>query len=483
MPERKALGLGSSMPPLPIVLQNNVVDRVVDALHKQQPELQVPAEVVRATSEQYRLLGTRVRVGSLSATDSCERRAAVLLEFCARKITGRRLLSWSVLGAAVHVKNPASLQQFQDIVLNYLHQPSAGTQRRAAAEKSTAAKEGCQVSLRTRNHLVNYKDCKINKAAVSSNTLVARYEPKILPELVIRLAGHLVDPHGIQKLTVQLLQGIHAYYDNPEAGANCSVVERRGHLYDLQRYAAAYEAASLYQVVTTMGNLGGDVDSSAAMLTANNNKKSKKKGDCRKTKDEAFHAEDEDMMPLYEQPQQQQEQQQLHHLRPLELSDLVDASTEFTYLELKQVLPRVQELGREILEANQKQQRFEDSKQHATESRKRQPQRQASNHPHTQNDDDRPSIHELKTIAAPGTEHRSSRNRIGDDFIVPARPTFTEWKTQIISAARHQACGMLHGADDGDNVPIMTDREATALAADHVLRKYGLLPAISSSAM
>lgn len=458
------------MPPNYIL--QNVVERVAEALHKQQPDLQIPAAVIRAASEQYRRLETRVRVGSLPHGDSQERRAVVLLEACARHGTGQRLLSWPVLGAAVHVKTTSSLPQLQHVLLNFLQPASAGRQPAAQQVGSSAEVVGGTTaarSRRVRNHVVNYKEDQRGAAAAAP-----LYVPKVLPALVIRLAGHLVDPHGTQKLAAQLLNDIHSYYCQDHYGTISSAADRRGHLYDLQRYAPAYEAAALYHIATTVGNTSSGAASGAPRV----GKKAAKKV---KTKDEALHPDDDDETGANndDNDDQQRQQQDLSEqpLRGLQLADLMDASTEFTYLEVKQVLPRVRELARKVRRDPKKERdgTARAAAQAVAGLLQRQPW-QLADPPPVKRHGAAPARAAAHSVAdASGRAARCSRD---DDALPnhaaaappPPPPSFADWKVNILSAARDQA--RRDRTAPGDD---LSDRQALASAADAVLRKYGLL--------
>lgn len=421
----------------PSILQN-VVEQVVSKLQTQHPGLQIPSSVIRQAAEKHRLLNTRVRVGSLPG-DSSEKRAAVLLEWTMRKETGQRVLSWKMLSAAVHVKKTAALQQLQHVLLNYLLQQQQPIL--SAAQKISTVNNKSR-SLRNRNHAVNYKDSQVvsAKKQVATATLIV-YKPKILQELVIRLAGHLVDPHGVQKQVIGLLEAIHGYYDTSPSSAT----ERRGHLYDLQRYAAAYEAAALFHIVSTT-TARSSKSRAERVTTINPKPKTKERWSTRN--DEALNNSDEEEdgigpdEPVHEATQS---------FRPLQLNDLVEASTDFTYLELKQVLPRVQELAEKIAANQAKKERSRDVL-----------------------NDNPPSSKKQKTTASSATS--IDANAILDSALLSSSNSdttkddtgysFDEWKEQVLSNVREEA--------RENCTTVISDEEATKLAADNVLRKYDL---------
>jgi hypothetical protein len=269
---------------------HNVVERVAEALKQQQPSIEVPKEIICAASEKYRMLAIHVRVGSIklqpaSQKDTSDRRAAALLELCTRQYhlnddyCGNKKnqalpphIPWSSLAAAVHAKSHHPIQQLQHILINFLQPNFTESIKKRPIQGVFSIDNGAAFersrSLRRRVHTTSYKDADVtltlNRTTGSSVRCSAsevKYAPKILHELVIRLAGFLDDPHGIQMKTSQLLGDIYSYYENgnnydakgddTDTTRYSDTAERRGHLYDLQRYASAYEAAALYYVATT----------------------------------------------------------------------------------------------------------------------------------------------------------------------------------------------------------------------------------------
>jgi hypothetical protein len=513
------------MPSTGIITQN-VVERVVNALRDQQPGLHISAEVIRKASEQYRLLETRMRVGSIklqpaSQKDSAERRAAALLEYCSRqqRLLGScdgnvpsRPLSWSALAAAVHAKTPSPLQQLQHILISFL-QPvllvKEATKNQEKSKESDGRRTGNGASdvrsLRQRIHTINYKynivasccDKGVASATTSYSTSGSKYVPRILPELVIRLTGHLVDPHGTQKLVCQLLHEIHTYYDHPlnsgssggNDGLHCynNAAERRGHLYDLQRYAAAYEAAALYHVATTITNKNVEkYDGSMACAVAGGSKllKTKTKKSIRKSKDEALNPDDD----LVENNSNAEEDNDIslyakdsHVFRTLQIDDLANACAEFTYLEIKQVLPRVQTLAKKIGErANRSPKSLScDVPPEKKQSRSRAASLQVADHGRAlkkqkQCKDSDVDVDQMESLNFP------EANRQKDSDASEFQPSFVEWKEHVLSAAKANANFQFHNLRNSCDAEFSGKHDepndlVIAWLADAILRKYEIV--------
>jgi hypothetical protein len=480
------------------VRSQNVVERVAEALKQQQPCIDLPVAVIRAASEKYRLLELQVRVGSIqlqpaSQKDTSERRAAALLEYCTRQheLKDDRTplqLPWPALAAAVRTKSHQPIQQLQHILVNFL-QPTtlsktAGRKRPNQVGNSSQNNTGLDIgrTLRHRMHSISYKDGIVassghtkvtNGTFVPSGASEIKYTPKILPELVIRLTGYLYDPHGVQTQTTQLLAGIHAYYENDhhflevhqadhaddDPSRYTNTAERRGHLYDLQRYAAAYEAAALYHVATWNYHNHHDNTHEGAEHGKKGNKRPKQ-GPARKGKDEALNLDDEDGDEI--DPDEGETFDAYCDAKSgkssggLQIDDLMEASNEYTYLEIMQVLPRVQALAKKL-------KRF-DKISLTNNGRKR-----TKAHPKVRNDPNQTPRETVKTFV--NVEHEDSRsvNEATFKSYFDAEPVvpFSLWKQGILSQVKRHA----QTAN-----PHVSDEMAMAISAKAVLQKYGISP-------
>jgi hypothetical protein len=528
----------------------------------------IPQWIVRKASEQYRILATRVPVGSInenrtssgSSIDSAERRAAALLEYCARHATPppppsksntktlptpttttttQHLLSWSLLGAAIHVTKTSTLSQLQHQLVHFMSPTTtAATTKTSITNNPCSSNRGGEKrkSLRTRP-LVHYQtssSCATTAPwSSSSSSAVAAPEPHLLPTLVIRLSGHLLDPHRVLRQARQLWMDLHSYYDHHHPHASSSsnnnnnnttvnANERRGHLYDLHRYATAYQAAILYHVAVvsadksssnTVGRGGGGCGANGSggsscgrpappphkKVKATNRKFSK-------WNDEALHPDDGSGRTFIHHHDDDNDDESERATastmttttvqRPLQLADLVEASTEFTYLELKQVLPRVQELASAIQVkghdrgGRQQRQKPGDAAAQKQSSRKsgvtnrvadsHNTQRLGAKHP----SDSAPAAATLTTNPSDANESpgrtspnpqrfRDAKGRSNRDggidpnhsWVSPSL-SFYDLKKELLTSARNQARQI---------DATLTDNEAMACAADAILRKHGIL--------
>lgn len=274
----------------PFILQN-VVAQVASKL-----SIDIGPEIVSEANERLRVLDTRVTTGKLSKSDRREVRAAVLLEYVAREKLGHRI-SWKDLAKACGTA-PSNLETLHRMIGNYL-QPNQQRKKvpRRPLAKQTSNSNPVKVDIRGSDSANSRKRPRRNS---NSGMLSREHETpssNVLVDLAIRLASFVPDPHGCANQARELLADIQKY-----AKETFSVHERRGFLYEMQRYGPAYHAAAFYHVATkgstrSNGSLGKDSSRAA-----------------------------------------------------LGVRDLVDASNEFTYLEVMQVLPHVTELAAKVEE-------------------------------------------------------------------------------------------------------------------------------------
>lgn len=476
----------------------NVVERVAQALKQQQPSIVLPEAVICAASEKYRLLAIQVRVGSIqlqpaSQKDTSERRAAALLEYCARqhqpkdngdgnrKNQGMSLqLPWPALASAVQTKSHQTIQQLQHILINFLQPTSLSrpvirkrSNQDDASSQNNVGLESSR-SLRQRMHSISYKEGSVvsskQAASAQGSAFEVKYTPRILHELVIRLTGHLDDPHGIQTQTCQLLRDIYAYYesdnhydakvDDTDASRYSSSVERRGHLYDLQRYAAAYEAAALYHIATS--SYQNNQDSTLEVKQIAKGSKGQRKEQARKGKDEALNHEDDDVVDINE-----NDDEALHSSknrkfpRGLQIDDLMDASNEYTYLEIMQVLPRVQALAKKLKGSDNTTLSNTRKRKHSSKPSSKVP------------TDQKRKLGGDASTTSTNMENEDSINKNEQECkqYSDSQPvtSFLMWKEGVLTAAVEQA---RHEA-----LPMTISKEAAiTIAANAILQKYAILP-------
>ena len=185
----------------PRILQS-VVEKVA-------AKLEIELDSLEQVENDFRISKTRVAIGGLPQ-DSLDNRAAVLLQ-------SHKRIPWKQVAKAVGV-GTVKLQKLQNALRNYLlSAPTDTGPRTVGTQPSTAAKRR---GTRHREPL---------------------YNPQNISVICFRLAGFLADPGGTEQRARQLLARIHAYRP-PSSDAE----QFRAYRYDLQRYAAAFEAAAVY---------------------------------------------------------------------------------------------------------------------------------------------------------------------------------------------------------------------------------------------
>jgi hypothetical protein len=544
---------------MPPTILNDAVQQVVDKLSRLNGGHnihRIPEPLLDRAREQVRILQTRVALGKLGRHDRPERRAAIVLEYVVRQSqssssnsggsgsgstsaagsisTGTApvtRLSMPDLAKAVGIKL-THLQELHKMVGNYL-QPAQQQQRQrqinrpatsrlqssipasrlvgrgapgatTTDEDTTIAAPNSQLekSRRLRSTMTQSASASSNASSANANHSNSR-----IPDLAIRLAAFVVDPHGFGRQAELLLAAIERHISS----AQTAVHERRGNLYDLQRYRTAYEAACFYHVVTTRGQQqqpGGGGGAAVSKVSA------RRKSDKHNHEDHNnINADDGD---------------DAKHQRPLQVADLVEASNDFTYLELKQVLPNVVQLAGRIEQEKVQQQKLQKEKQQQSQStssrnstkksattmtaaskRKQAPDSNATSTT-TSAAKKQAMIKEMTRQKDDHFHAEYDNNRYDDSGMILEESvvdtdvvTFAEWKEQMLSQAIHQAKQDIRietsatatsttttvdgnddvdaskdiAIDDDDNDDDNTIAYDTALerAADTVLLKYGLL--------
>jgi hypothetical protein len=510
---------------MPPTILNDAVQQVVDKLSRLNDNIHIPEPLAARAREQVRILQTRVAVGKLGPHDRPEVRAAIVLEYVVRQsqssnsngsgstAAGATItrLSLPDLARAVGIK-VTHLQELHKMVGNYLQpaqqqrkRPTTALQSstesrltgRATATTTIAAPNSqLEKSRRLRSTMTQSANASSDPNNSSNTTLNSR-----IPDLAIRLAAHVVDPHGFSRQAETLLAAIEHHISS----AQTAVHERRGNLYDLQRYRTAYEAACFYHVATTRGQQqgGGGVSKVSARRKGNNHEDN--------NNNNADDGED-------------------GRQRPLEIADLVEASNDFTYLELKQVLPHVVQLAERIEQEKAQQQKVQQQRLQKEKEKQQKESTSSSNptrkmHPSLRRETATTTTSKRKqapdssatstaTAKKQAIEEMTRRDdqghaeydnnhynengmlleeSVNDNDVV----TFAEWKEQMLSQAIHQAKQDIRtentataatAVDDNDDVDVSNDIDVgddnhdtisyeTALerAADTVLQKYGLL--------
>jgi hypothetical protein len=418
------------MPP-PAILQNPV-----EQISRKLTQHAIPNAVILKTAETARILETRVKTGKLDKMDRKETRAAVLLELVYRQETKKRL-PWKDLASAVGMK-VANLEQLQLKINNYLQTPSRPGAGRTTASSSSTLRHGggTLAALRAQQHHQQLQGPPSRKRPLAPTTRrSARVAPtgtirtttnpenhRRLEALAIRLSVHLMDLHGSCKKARQLLLDIQDYVDhNPQFSAS----DRRGMQYDLRRYEAAYEAAALYYVTCP----------ASSGKTAS---KSRRARDDTNDEDRAQSA--------------------------MTLDDLADASTEFSFLELKQVLPNVLDMGDKIAAKTKDALSSFQAKRPRTDVAS---QRQPDAAQNTKDDEDDNLVPEMEDLPDES------------QVLKEAVAAFPEWRENVLSQALERARKSLvedAAGDEESPKSALSNSELLARAADDIIRKHGLLP-------
>lgn len=377
----------------------------VEILAAQLTSLHIPKEAIRKAAEHVRILETRVKTGSLGKTDRPNTRAAVLLELAYRQITKSRL-PWELLASAVHAK-VLQLEQLQQSLNNYLQEPSSTRTTLVSNQPITEVPRN-HVAHSNNNNNNNMEQRLSSQVQAIRKQIAGQKRPLHLGEFrqsievdARRRSSRTKTPEADSQrmedlaIRVQILDSSQAWKrakqffdDMTKTVANdpsLSESDRRGQLYDFVRYGPAYEAAALFCVAD------GDV----------------------------------------------------------QLEDLVKASTEFTRLELKQVLPFVKDAYQKL--------------KHQNKTRKKNVARDV--------DGARNNVMEVDTCIQidQDLEEQEKARELEEE----AR--FVKWRQLQLETAMEQARIRMSDDPTMASTTCYSDSEVLAFAADEILCKYGLL--------
>lgn len=328
-----------------------------------------PPPLVKRSLELYRVLETRVKVGTLGRHDKCQARAACVLHHVQRT-TQQRTQSqsqspwtWRELASASAVKDASHLEQLYRQVCNFLqprnlqvnrHQPPAGQASGRGGEYRGLV--GTTPSLlincgSSRTSMLGGSKATLAASEGNGNGATSGIRPRrsvvsesdqpptpLLSDLAIRLAGHEggvgADPFGSSRRASELLARLYRRCSSSSSssssstkgvGVAMSAAERRGLLYDLRRNWCAYQAAAFYCCCCAAAEGGGK-----------SKKRSSKVSRKRKNEEDDDLANDDDGSNI--------EGGGGPPAARLELQDVFEAAqNSFTFLELKECLPMVQQ--------------------------------------------------------------------------------------------------------------------------------------------
>lgn len=504
------------MPLRPAILRDPV-DQVAAKLSSpnSQSNIVLSSWVLQQAKERFRILETRVANGKLGKLDRPENRAAVLIAhyYAARdnKASGNCpppndsataskkefKMRWKDIAAAVGTK-PSNLERLDMIISNYLQQPSQTLNKRKTDTPSSSSLIGAN-KRQTRSSLIatsanstfqSASTIPHESLATSLNTVTQGYHPNPtsvaggcshLADLVIRLAAKIPDPHHAVKRARNLLHDITHYIQtqtNPH--------DRRGYLYDLRRFAAAYEAACLYVVVTkNHSKTKNQGKPRQSQLKSTNSRKRSREAAVVADKDDD-EIDDPDAL------------RNANNATLITLHDLADASSEFTYLELYQVLPEVNKLADQAEEAKQQQHKVKATTAKCTDGSKLPAAHKAgdSTSQTVQKADAETNNRVSKkrkavfladsSLVTKNMEVRSRNDNTNDDGVMSDEQTdsdspsflFDRWRQEVLSNAIFKAKEAKLTSPKDDNAEggsEVADELALAWAADDILRKHGLL--------
>lgn len=367
----------------------------VEMLAKKLTSVHIPKEAIRKAAENARILETRVRTGNLGKIDRPNTRAAVLLEIAYRQET-KSHLPWQILASAVNVK-VLQLEQLQQSLNNYLQAPSI----RGTLHDPIETLQRPAAAARMEQRLSTQVQAIQKQIAGHKRPLNLEHFRQTIEDDSRRRSSRSKtaepDPRRLENLAIRVQILDHhkvcklakQFFDDMtnwvSHDPSLSESDRRGQLYDFIRYGPAYEAAALYCI-----------------------------------------ADGE-----------------------LQLDDLVNASTEFTRLELKQVLPFVKEM-------------FKKLKSHEVTNRKN-----ASSN----KDIDSSHIDAMEVDYLVNTQQAIQAEKTARENEEAAR--FLEWRQIQLEHAMNQA--RISMSDRDEQVTESSDAEVLAFAADDILRKYGIL--------
>jgi len=422
--------------------------------------------LVRSTQEALRLLQTRVPVGRLGKIDRQELRVAVLIDHVLRRqrqennnnkntrlgSTGRgsgnsqetKSLQLQQVARVMRVKLK-DLQQLHSIIGNYDYdlygqQKQVGNTTKARATTATRAtmvtaisssssssnkptkkKRSLTEALEERKRQQSQQQQQRPRRTLDCQSLLLHNNNNnnnntannnnILPDLIIRLSLYIRDD------TARLLQKTQAALrdlvtQQHSTATKLSASERRGQEYDLRRFWPAYQAAMLYYMVT---NTNGGSNAMTSGDPSNNNHNG--------SSEHTNHDEETSLA--------------------LKLDHLCEASSAFTYMEVKEKLPFIQQWARDR-KKEEEEQANKKKKKGACATTKNAKKAQHNDHDSSAMDDDEPT----------------------------AAISFQEWKAHILEGALRDAAAAMDPSRKSTTTA--TRSECLQWAADKVLQKYGL---------
>lgn len=250
----------------------------------------ISTDTIVKTQEQLRLLKQKVPTGKLLRNvDKPELRAACMLEHVCRKEAGIRLCQKTISKSLG--ARAGNFKNLHKLIGNFFEEP----QLHAVSRRVNPRRNSPQATTQT--------------------VALDQPEESIIPRLSIRLNSLINDPNGFALKALTLFDDIVDYVDglkNPR---------KKDQQNDMQRFRAAYEAACLYYVVS----------------------KTQSKNLSRISKSQKISEQQQQVNPMARQEDDPH--------RTLEISDIIDASPDFTVTDFKAVVKHLQSLAVEMEES------------------------------------------------------------------------------------------------------------------------------------
>jgi len=423
-----------------------VVGRLPDEVRR---EILEANNIIVRTQEEFRFLERRVPQ-KLGTVDAKELRAACLLEFVFReeKGSGSRL-STKVLAKSLGTSK-SNFDKLHSRIGNF-RGPGINTERCSQQLSSSSAN---------------------NTSGTSTSTTT-------IPRLCFRLVSLLDDPNAVCLRAERLFEEMKAYVDTLKGA------RKKDQETDMKRFQAAYEAAILYHVVSEFSPRR-----LAARVTAQQYLKRRKQ---RIRASIQRHVRPGESQLLAGNNSDQEDE----HTRPLEINDIVDASSSFTIKEFKPVLNHVEKLIQEMEDAKAKAAEKEPPKTTTTTSKaaaraknkasnkrgktksvatllgasKRK--RAASMDSFDDDDDDEDGKSRSKILRL-NDEEADENDESAEEKQELEVPTFQAWRQDTLADALGAARKELEETTFIPRTQI-SDSVALSAAADSVLRQFGIL--------
>jgi hypothetical protein len=429
----------------PYILQNAVED-----LAKKLPAFDFPRSIVRETNERLRVLQTQANVGMLLAKiDRTETRAAVVLEYVCRERLGRKI-PMEDLARAVGVKT-FKLQELHNIVGNWRKSSDvSGDGARRSTRATSGSTTGAIIPIMGNARRTSHSSTPTVNSTASTRPLpTATKRPTAAPvpaptfqqtpresifsELAIRLSSQVMDPQGCVQSAQRLLKDIHQHI---QTSTNAHAAQ--GHLYDLQRYAAAYEGAAFYHFANEQLQPG------EATTVSVNKKKAGRRRDSVSGGGSA-----------------------------LDITDLELACSELLRVDLMRTIPVVKEWAKKIAAAKA-------NETNASQGSKKQSSATQGKGPSSKKRQRDPSLDATADSIIDDVDEAADEETTPlESMQEMQRASCTQWRKDLLANAIKQARHALSPDSDDDDEDVaassLSDEACIEYAANQVFQKYGLL--------